>query len=60
MLDALKALFLKETSLGAMGHIFSTVEELLVIVGEDYLKDKSTKNAAIDAICQLLQQHKDA
>lgn len=38
-----------------MGHISNVIN----IFHQDFLKDADAKNAAIDALCELLQQHKD-
>jgi hypothetical protein len=44
-------------------HIISKIGDLLQEFEKDYLKDydfdKNKKNAAIDAIIQILQEHKD-
>jgi len=42
-----------------MSSIISTVASLATYFTEDYVKDKDSKNAAIDAICEMLQTYKD-
>lgn len=42
-----------------MSIIMDLLKEVLEAVGQDYLKDKDKKNAVIDALCEVLQHHKD-
>ena len=42
-----------------VGNILANLENLVKVIGPDYLKDKDAKNAAIDALISLLQAHKD-
>jgi len=41
-----------------MSSIMSTIASLATYFSDDYVKDASSRNAAIDAICQLLQTYK--
>ncbi len=59
MLDNLLKMIKDERGIGHMGEILAQVERLALYLGEDYLKDKNMKNAALDAICQILQDQKD-
>ncbi len=59
MLDALMVLFKKETSFEGISKAINLIAELVSLFESDYLKDKDAKNAAIDAVIQLLEQHKD-
>ena len=53
-----------ETLMGKMGSasllkdIFTGVEGLVVAFGHDLLVEKDVRNAAIDAVCEMLQKHK--
>lgn len=40
--------------------ILQSVENVLMLVEEDYFKDQNIRNAAIDAITEILQAHKVA
>lgn len=42
-----------------VANIMATVENLAKMVSTEVLKDGSTKNAAIDIVCNMLQAHKD-
>ena len=48
-----------EFGMPEMESIMSAVKELTSHFTEDYFKDQNAVNAAIDAVCQLLQDHKD-
>jgi len=43
-----------------MASLLTDLGTLVAHFEADYFKDKDAKNAAIDAICEVLQQHKDA
>lgn len=55
-------LFLALKSAFGLSH-YSTIINLLVemisLVEEEYVKDKDARNAAIDALIEILQEHKD-
>jgi len=57
MLDNLMKMF-KEPKMQSMRDLLRTLGELFEYFGEDYLKDPSLKNAAIDAVIQLLENEK--
>lgn len=43
-----------------MKFILHSISCVINIFEEDYFKDHNAKNAAIDAVCEILQQHKDS
>lgn len=59
MLDDLFHLFNKKVAFEALTEVLSKVKELMELLEKDYLKDKSLKNAAIDALEQLLESFKE-
>lgn len=59
MLNALFALFEKSNALNSVANIVIQIHELLQHFETDSIKDKDGKNAAIDAVCEILQAHKD-
>ncbi len=58
MLDILKNCF-KELPFVHFSAVLSNLSQILQIVGTEYTKDGDAKNAAIDAICEILQSEKD-
>ena len=60
MLDELKELFKEGLGYIHVAGILQQVANLVNIVQAQYMKDGDSKNAAIDAICAILQSHKDA
>lgn len=59
MLDELFHVFEKEFSLKMVGEVLSKINEIVSIFGEEYLKDKNLKNAAIDGVIKILEDLKD-
>lgn len=59
MLDQIFSLFKKQYQLGHMSALMGHISNVINIFHQDFLKDADAKNAAIDALCELLQQHKD-
>ncbi len=59
MLDALLALLHREYGISHLSEILSDISHLVAKVDENYLADKSMKNAAIDSLIQILQTHKN-
>ncbi len=59
MLDVLKNLFKDGLQYTHTAGVLQQVANLVNIVSVQYTKDSDAKNAAIDAICQILQSHKD-
>lgn len=53
--NALKAQF----GMAQLTELLAPVSALAAAFEKDYFTDKTAKNAAIDAICEILQQHKD-
>jgi hypothetical protein len=45
--------------ISTMRTIIGRIEDILSIIENEESKDKNLKNAAIDTIIQILQQHKD-
>lgn len=60
MLDKIKALFKEGLEYTHTAGLLQQVANLVNIVHVQYMKDEDGKNAAIDAVCELLQGHKDA
>jgi len=58
MLDALFNLLKNQAGIGHLSSILATIEQLVDNVGVDYLKDGNARDAAIDAIVQILLSHK--
>jgi hypothetical protein len=49
----------EECGLSEMVSIIHGIKQFTEYFNQDYFADKDAKNAAIDAICQILQEHKD-
>ena len=60
MLDKIKELFKEGLEYTHTAGILQQVANLVNIVNAQYMKEACGKNAAIDAICAILQSHKDA
>jgi hypothetical protein len=59
MFDTIFALFKKDCAFKGVADASSLIVELVELFGEDYMKDKNAKNAAIDAVIKMLEEHKD-
>lgn len=59
MLDKIKALFKEGLEYTHTAGILQQIANITNIVNAQYMKDGDGKNAAIDAICEILQSHKD-
>jgi len=59
MLDKIKALFKEGLEYTHTAGILQQIANIVNIVHAQYMKDYDSKNAAIDAICEILQSHKD-
>jgi hypothetical protein len=59
MLDKIKNLFKEGLEYTHTAGILQQIANLTNIVHAQYMKDENGKNAAIDAICEILQSHKD-
>lgn len=59
MLDTIKELFKEGLGYTHTAGLLQQLGNMLNIVHAQYMKDEDGKNAAIDAICALLQSHKD-
>lgn len=59
MLDKIKDLFKKELEYTHTAGLLQQIANVVNIVQTQYMKDPRGKNVAIDAICELLQSHKD-
>lgn len=60
MLDAIKALFKEGLEYTHTAGLLQQIANITNIVHAQYMKDAGDgKNAAIDAICAILQSHKD-
>jgi hypothetical protein len=60
MLDKISALFKEGLTYTHTAGLLQQLANIVNIVNVQYMKDGDGKNAAIDAICELLQSHKDA
>lgn len=58
MLNALFLAFKQEFGLANVASITSYMSYVIALLESEYVKDGNAKNAAIDALCQLLQVHK--
>ncbi len=59
MLDKISNLFKSEFQMGHMAVLMNHIANVVNIFRVDFMKDGDSKNAAIDAVCELLQQQKD-
>lgn len=59
MLDKIKELFKEGLEYTHTAGLLQQIANLVNIVHAQYMKDSDGKNAAIDAICAILQSHKD-
>jgi hypothetical protein len=59
MLDKIKALFKEGLEYTHTAGLLQQIANIVNIVNVQYMKDSDGKNAAIDAICEILQSHKD-
>jgi len=59
MLDKIKDLFKEGLEYTHTAGLLQQIANTLNIVHAQYMKDEAGKNAAIDAICEILQSHKD-
>lgn len=59
MLDYLRSFFKKDTQLANMSFITGHLSDIIMTLESEYMKDRDAKNAAIDTIIKLLEEHKD-
>jgi hypothetical protein len=59
MLDFIRNLFKKEFQLHHVSIITSYLGDIIKLLEAEYVQDADAKNAAIDALCTLLQEYKD-
>lgn len=59
MLDKIKNLFKEGLEYTHTAGLLQQIANITNIVHAQYMKDADGKNAAIDAICEILQSHKD-
>lgn len=59
MLDKIFNLFKADFQLGHTAALMNHIANIVNIFRVDFMKDSDAKNAAIDALCELLQQQKD-
>lgn len=60
MLDKIKSLFKDGLEYTHTAGLLQQIANIVNIVHVQYMKDADGKNAAIDAICEILQSHKDS
>ena len=58
MWNTLFALFKSEISVTSLRDMANAISSLMFILQKDYLKDGNARDAAIDAVCEILQSHK--
>ena len=59
MLDLLRSYFKKEFQLGHMHLITGHLADIIEILEDEYVEDRSLRNAAIDTICKILSEYKE-
>ncbi len=59
MLDILQSCLKKEFQFSHMAGLINHLGNIIAIVQADFTKDQDAKNAAIDAVCQILQGYKN-
>lgn len=59
MLEDIKNLFKKEFQLSHVAVLLNQMHQMLSVFRADFMSDANEKNAAIDALCKLLQDQKD-
>ncbi len=59
MLDKIKDLFKDGLQYTHTAGIIQQLGNLLQILNAQFMKDENGKNAGIDAVCEILQSHKD-
>lgn len=59
MLDNILGHFKKEFQLGHSSALLNHIANVVNIFNKDFMKDVDSKNAAIDALCDLLKTYKD-
>lgn len=59
MFNTLFALIKSKFALSSIQTIASHIDDIVSLFEKEYLNDKDAKNAAIDAVIEILQQHKD-
>jgi len=59
MLDKIKNLFKDGLEYTHTAGLLQQIANIVNIVHVQYMKDGDSKNTAIDAICEILQSHKD-
>jgi hypothetical protein len=59
MLDALKSYFKPECQFGHMAALLQNLGNVMQIVKTDFMLTVEAKNAAIDAICQIIKENKE-
>jgi len=59
MLDKMKSLFKEGLEYTHTAGLLQQIANVVNIVNAQYMKEPDGKNAALDAICELLQSHKD-
>jgi len=59
MLDSLFDCFKTDRGLNIINDVLHSLTQIISYLEGEYLKDKDSKNEAIDSICEILQAHKD-
>jgi len=59
MFNALFDLFMKKSSVCYMANTVGMIGNLLELFEQEFDEDKDARNAAIDAVIQILENHKN-
>lgn len=59
MFDFITSLFKKRFALGNISLISGHLSDIVSLFDHEYLEDKNTRNAAIDAVIKILEDYKD-
>jgi hypothetical protein len=59
MIDNILSHFKKDFQLGHSSALLNHIANIINIINKDFMKEADSRNAAIDALCELLQSYKD-
>ncbi len=59
MFNTIFSIFKSAGSLHNLSNVVESITDLLSYFSKEYIKDKDAKNAAIDALIEILKSHKD-
>lgn len=58
MLDYIRSLFKTDLQMSSISIITGHIHDIVELSNDEYMKDKKSKNALIDAAIKLLNDHK--